>query len=64
MSDPIETRYTVQRFADGYRLDIQALEDEQRQTEDAAALDRIQRTLNAKHWHLQRHLDNLQTLRG
>lgn len=62
MSDPLETRSTIERFADGYRQDIQTLEAAQRNTSDAAALDDIQRQLNAKRWHLQRHLVTLQTM--
>ncbi len=62
MSDPLQTRTLVERFADGYLSDIEQLEREQRTETDSEAVDRIQRTINAKRWHLQRHLVTLQTM--
>lgn len=61
MSESLLTRNSIERLASGYREEIARLEQEQGATSDPARLNEIALMLNAKRWHLQRHLADLET---
>ncbi len=56
MSDPINVGNFTGRLIAGYRHDIEQLERDQAQTVDPKKLEQIRLMLNAKRWHLARHL--------
>ena len=62
MSDPIITHNFIERLANGYRSEIEQLEQEQKRVTDPVRLHDIALTLNAKRWQLQRHLADLERL--
>jgi hypothetical protein len=56
MSESLLTRNAIERLANGYRTEIASLELERSETADPARLNQIALMLNAKQWHLERHL--------
>lgn len=59
MSESLLTRNAIERLANGYRTEIDRLEQEQAETNDPVRLTKISLMLNAKRWHLERHLADM-----
>jgi hypothetical protein len=60
MSESLLTRNAIERLANGYRTEIARLEQEQGETSDPVRLNQIALMLNAKRWHLDRHLADIE----